>query len=65
MISTPNASWFTAVVTPQAGSGPYLVAHEVRESSSYGDLVTGYPWPALRTQVQVPQTTGDPALSVQ
>ena len=65
VISTPNASWFTAVVTPQAGSGPYLVAHEVRESSSYGDLVTGYPWPALRTLVQVPHTTGDPALSVQ
>jgi hypothetical protein len=49
-----GVEWFTAVVTPVAGSGPVLVAHRIREKSRFGDLVTGYPWTPLRTQVSVP-----------
>ncbi|MDP2012729.1 MAG: DUF5719 family protein, partial [Actinomycetota bacterium] len=48
-----NSSWFTAVVTP-VNSAPFLVAHQVLENSRFGDLVTGYPWQAVRTQVAVP-----------
>jgi len=54
--------WYTAVVTPVAGSGPILVAHRVRESSGNGDLVTGYPWNPLRVQVVVPTAVQDPAV---
>jgi hypothetical protein len=46
--------WFTAVVTPAPGSGPIVIAHRIREKSRFGDLVTGYPWTPLRTQVSVP-----------
>jgi len=55
--------WYTAVVTPVQGSGPILVAHRVRESSSRGDLVTGYPWNPLRIQVEVPTAVQDPAVA--
>jgi len=58
-----SAAWFTAVVTP-VNDEPFFAAHEVLESSSYGDLVTGYPWQALRTEVRVPAAHEDPALSV-
>lgn len=63
---TPPAGvpWYTAVVTPQEGSGPILVAHRVRESSPRGDLVTGYPWSPLRVQVTVPQAAQDPAVAL-
>jgi hypothetical protein len=59
-----GADWYTAVIVPSKGSGPVLVAHRVREQSSYGDLVTGYPWPPLRTEVQVPVAEQDPGVSV-
>lgn len=58
-----QAAWFTAVVTP-LDPAPYLVAHQVRERSSFGDLVTGYPWAALRTEVTVPTAHEDPGLAV-
>lgn len=64
-ISAPGgAKWYTAVVTPSQGSGPVLVAHRVRETSSYGDLVTGYPWSPVRTDVQVPKAEQDPGISI-
>lgn len=59
-----SAAWFTAVVTPVT-SAPFLVAHEVLENSSFGDLVTGYPWQALRTEVAVPTANEDAGLPVQ
>ncbi|MDO9486169.1 MAG: DUF5719 family protein [Actinomycetota bacterium] len=59
-----GGDWFTAVVTP-LNSAPFLAAHEVLENSSFGDLVTGYPWQALRTQVLVPTANEDAALPVQ
>ena len=59
-----GAEWFTAVVTPAAGSGPVLVAHRVREVSAFGDLVTGYPWPPLRVTVRVPTAQEDLGLTV-
>jgi hypothetical protein len=37
----------------------------VREKSRFGDLVTGYPWSPLRTQVRVPTAQVDPGLTVQ
>ena len=58
-----KAAWFTIVVTPR-NDQPYLIAHQVRERSSYGDLVTGYPWQALHTEVQVPSAHEDPGLPV-
>lgn len=63
---TPPAGvdWYTAVVTPVEGSGPVLVAHRLRERSRYGDLVTGYPWNPLRTEVVVPTAVQDPAIAV-
>lgn len=63
-IKAPAAQWYTAIVTPQKGSGQVLVAHRVREQSTYGDLVTGYPWTPLRTQVPVPVAEQDPGLTV-
>ena len=63
-IKAPAAQWYTAVVTPEKGSGPVLVAHRVREQSSYGDLVTGYPWTPLRTEVAVPIAEQDPGITV-
>ncbi len=59
-----GATWYTAVVTPQAGSGPVLVAHRVRETSPRGDLVTGYPWSPLRVQVSVPTAVQNPAVGL-
>lgn len=59
-----GAPWFTVVVTPQPGSGPVLVAHRVRERSSFGDLVTGYPWTPLRIEVPVPAVAPDAGLTV-
>jgi hypothetical protein len=59
-----GSDWYTAVVTTAPGSGPVLVAHRVLERSSYGDLVTGYPWAPLRTQVGVPTTEQDPGVTV-
>lgn len=56
--------WYTAVVTPVEGSGRILVAHRVRERSRFGDLVTGYPWRPLRTEVAVPTAVQDPAIAV-
>jgi hypothetical protein len=55
--------WYTAVVTPVEGSGPILVAHRVMEKSRFGDLVTGYPWSPLRTQVTVPTAQQDLAVA--
>jgi len=60
-----NVDWYTAVVIPQEGSGPMLVAHRVRERSRFGDLVTGYPWPPLRTEVVVPTAIEDIGVTVQ
>lgn len=56
--------WYTAIVTPAEGSGPVLVAHRVLEKSRYGDLVTGYPWNPLRTQVVVPTAVQDAAVAI-
>ena len=58
-----KAAWFTIMVTP-LNDQPYLVAHQVLERSSYGDLVTGYPWQALHTEVKVPTAHEDPGLPV-
>jgi hypothetical protein len=64
-ISPPTGvDWYTAVVTPQEGSGPVLVAHRLREKSRFGDLVTGYPWPPLRTEVTIPTAVQDPAVAL-
>jgi hypothetical protein len=60
----PGVDWYTAVVTPVEGSGPVVVAHRLREQSRFGDLVTGYPWTPLRTQVVVPTAVQDPAVAV-
>lgn len=65
LLPEPQAEWFTAVITPVEGSGPYLASHRVREKSRFGDLVTGYPWSPLRTQVRVPTAQVDPGLTVQ
>jgi hypothetical protein len=59
-----GVDWYTAVVTPVAGSGPVLVAHRVREQSKYGDLVTGYPWNPLRIEVVVPTAEQDPSVAL-
>ena len=59
-----SSSWFTAVVTPE-NSAPFLAAHQVLENSRFGDLVTGYPWQPLRTQVAVPTANEDAGLPVQ
>jgi hypothetical protein len=59
-----GVDWYTAVVTPVEGSGPIVVAHRLREQSKYGDLVTGYPWQPLRTQVVVPTAVEDPAVAL-
>ncbi len=59
-----GAQWFTAVATPAPGSGPMLIAHRVREQSSFGDLVTGYPWPPLRTEVSIPFASEDVGITV-
>lgn len=56
--------WYTAVVTPVKASGPVLVAHRVRERSRFGDLVTGYPWNPLRTQVLVPTALQDASVAI-
>lgn len=56
--------WFTAVVTPTGDSGPILLAHRVRERSRYGDLITGYPWAPLRTEVTVPAAEQDSGVTV-
>lgn len=62
-VSPPTGvAWYTAVVTPVDGSGPVVVAHRLREKSRYGDLVTGYPWPPLRTEVTIPVAVQDPAV---
>jgi hypothetical protein len=61
----PNTEWFTAVVTPAAGSGPMLLAHRVRERSRFGDLITGYPWQPLRTEVAIPFVREDIGITVQ
>jgi hypothetical protein len=60
----PDASWFTAVVTPRPGSGPMLLSHRVLEKSEYGDLVTGYPWWPLRTEVRVPTAGQDTSVTL-
>jgi hypothetical protein len=59
-----GAQWFTAVATPAPGSGPMLIAHRVREQSGFGDLVTGYPWPPLRTEVSIPFASEDVGITV-
>lgn len=58
-----GVAWYTAVVTPVEGSGPVLVAHRLRERSRFGDLVTGYPWNPLRTEVVVPTAVQDPSVA--
>lgn len=64
-IATPTgATWFTLVVRPVEGSGPVLVAHQVKETSRFGDLVTGYPWTPLRTEVTVPTAASDIGLTI-
>ncbi len=65
MLDPPaGVQWYTAVVTPQEGSGPILVAHRVRETSPRGDLVTGYPWNPLRVEVTVPHALQNPAIAL-
>lgn len=59
-----GVDWFTAVVTPAPGSGPVLVAHRIREKSRFGDLITGYPWTPLRTQVSVPVAQYEQSVSL-
>ncbi|MCF8551944.1 MAG: hypothetical protein K9G05_07705 [Candidatus Nanopelagicales bacterium] len=59
-----GVDWFTAVVTPVAGSGPILAAHRVREKSRYGDLMTGYPWTPLRVQVDVPSANQNASVAI-
>ena len=59
-----GVDWYTAVVTPLDGSGSVLVAHRLREKSRFGDLVTGYPWNALRTEVVVPTAAQDPSVGL-
>ncbi len=59
-----GADWYSAVITPASGSGPVLIAHRLRESSRFGDLVTGYPWNPLRTEVVVPTAEQDPGVAV-
>jgi hypothetical protein len=59
-----GAQWFTAVATPAPGSGPMLIAHRIREQSNFGDLVTGYPWPPLRTEVSIPFASEDVGITV-
>jgi hypothetical protein len=56
--------WYTAVVTPTDDSAPILLAHRVRERSRYGDLITGYPWAPLRTEVTVPAAEQDAGVTV-
>ena len=64
-VSPPTGvDWYTAIVTPVEGSGPVLVAHRLREKSRYGDLVTGYPWPPLRTEVTIPTAVVDPSVAL-
>ena len=64
-INPPSGvDWYTAVVTPTEGSGSILVAHRLREKSRFGDLVTGYPWNPLRTEVVVPTAVQDPAVGL-
>ena len=63
LLPPAGIDWYTAVVTPVEGSGPVLVAHRVREKSRFGDLVTGYPWSPLRTQVTVPTAQQDLAVA--
>ncbi len=58
-----KSAWFSVVVKP-LNDQPYLVAHQVIERSSFGDLVTGFPWQALHTQVRVPTAHEDPGLPV-
>jgi hypothetical protein len=60
-----NVDWYTAIVVPDENSGPMLVAHRVRERSRFGDLVTGYPWPPLRTEVVIPAAGEDVGVTVQ
>lgn len=64
-ISPPTGvDWYTAVVKTQEGSGPIVVAHRLKEKSRFGDLVTGYPWPPLRTEVVIPTSVQDPAVGM-
>jgi len=64
-ISPPTGvDWYTAVVATQEGSGPIVVAHRLKEKSRFGDLVTGYPWPPLRTEVVIPTSVQDPAVAM-
>ncbi|MBM3668417.1 MAG: hypothetical protein FJW97_00170 [Actinobacteria bacterium] len=58
-----DVDWYTAIVTPAPDSGPVLVAHRVREKSRFGDLITGYSWRPLRTDVVVPVATQDIAVA--
>lgn len=58
-----DVDWYTAIVTPASDSGPVLVAHRVREKSRFGDLITGYSWRPLRTEVAVPVATQDIAVA--
>ena len=64
IIPPSGADWFTAIVSTNEGSGRVVVAHRVLETSDYGDLVTGYPWTPIRTEVEVPQAEQDPGVTV-
>ena len=57
-----GVDWYTAIVTTSPSSGPVVVAHRLRETSRYGDLVTGYPWNRARTEVLVPTAEQDPSV---
>ena len=64
-VSPPTGvDWYTAVVSTMEGSGPVVVAHRLKEKSRFGDLMTGYPWPPLRTEVVVPSAVQDPAVGM-
>jgi hypothetical protein len=52
------------VINTVEGSGSVVVAHRLKERSRFGDLMTGYPWPPLRTEVVVPTAVQDPAVGI-
>lgn len=64
-VSPPTGvDWYTAVVSTVEGSAPIVVAHRLKEKSRFGDLMTGYPWPPLRSEVVVPSAVQDPAVGM-
>ena len=65
MVCLPHLCLSADVAEPlrEAGASTVLVAHRLRERSRFGDLVTGYPWNPLRTEVVVPTAVQDPSVA--